>query len=93
VFDVPDNLGFDNVTLLQALNFGGSGKLGKQQTLLRLGVASLLNASSLGGNYPLTTQQVIDAVNAALATSGTQDDRDLANTFQAYITNLPCPIS
>ena len=51
---------------MQALNFsGGNGDVGAARILLRAGVAALLNSAS-GINYPLTTQQVIDQVNAAL---------------------------
>jgi hypothetical protein len=46
----------------------------------------------LGGNYPLTVPQVIDSVNAALATSSAQDDRNLAALLDAY-NYLPCPLN
>ena len=61
VFDIPDSLGLDNVTLLTALQTGGGGV----DALLRQGVAALLN-SALGG-YPLPTFYVIQAVNNSLA--------------------------
>jgi hypothetical protein len=49
------------------LNFTGGNA---QRTLLRSAVAALLNAT-LGG-YPLTTTQVINEVNAALASGNRQ---------------------
>jgi hypothetical protein len=91
VFDVPNALGFDNVTLLDALNFGGKGQYGKQQNLLRAAVAALLNSTNPNVAYPLSTQQIIDAVNAALATPSTQDDRELASTLDGY-NNLGAPL-
>jgi len=70
VFDVPDSLGLDNTTLLQALNFkGGSGTKGAAQNLLRAAVAALLNSAHPGVDYPRTTGEVIAAVNAALASN------------------------
>ena len=47
VFNVPDELGLDNYTLLQALEFkGGSGNIGAAQILLRAAVAALLNEAN-----------------------------------------------
>jgi len=64
-------------TLLDALEFkGGRGEEGAARILLRAGVAALLNASfsenmvpdpAPGGPYPYTVTEVIDQVNAALA--------------------------
>jgi len=70
VFDVPDSLGLDNKTLLQALNFKGGNTLkGAAQNLLRAAVAALLNAAHPDINYPLTTSEIISEVNAALASN------------------------
>lgn len=55
----PSSIG--NLTLLQGLNLGGGGI----NALTRQAVAAYLN--SVNVNYPLTTQQVKDAVNAAYA--------------------------
>ena len=67
VFNVPDGLQLDNVTLLEALSFkGGNGTKGAAQTLLRAAVAALLNSAHPNLNYPRTTASVISAVNAAL---------------------------
>ncbi len=82
VFDVPDSLGLDNKTLLEALNFGGGpGVNGAAQILLRAAVAALLNSTSSTIDYPLTTAQVISQVNTALASL----DR---NTMLALATQL-----
>ena len=68
VFNIPDVLGLDNVSLLDALAFhGGSGVLGGARNLLRQAVGALLNSAHSGVDYPLTTAEVIAAVNAALA--------------------------
>jgi hypothetical protein len=80
-----------NATLLEALNFGGKGQCGKQQTLLRAAVAALLNAAHPNVDYPLNEAQIISLVNAALATSSTQDDRELAATLDGY-NNLGAPL-
>jgi hypothetical protein len=57
-------------TLLQSLQGGGgSGTLGSARTLLRAAVAALLNAAHPNLDYPLSTADVIAAVNAALASN------------------------
>jgi hypothetical protein len=74
VFDVPDSLGMDSTTLLQALNFnGGSGVSGGARILLRAAVASLLNSAHAGVDFPMSTADVISDTNAALASL----DRDM----------------
>jgi hypothetical protein len=93
VFDVPDSLGLDSTTLLEALNFGGGpGVLGGAQILLRAGVAALLNAASPDVDYPLSTAEVISAVNAALASGDRDTMLDLAADLDAD-NNLGCPLS
>jgi subtilisin-like proprotein convertase family protein len=62
-FDVPDSLGLDAVSLQDGLDLGGGGA----HALLRHAVAALLNATQTSVAYPLTARQVIDLVNAALA--------------------------
>jgi hypothetical protein len=92
VFNVPDSLGLDNATLLEALNFGGGpGVLGGAQILLRAGVAALLNAASPDVDYPLSTAEVISAVNAALASGDRDTMLDLAGVLDAN-NNLGCPL-
>ena len=84
MFDVPNSLGLDNRTLLQALNFGGgNGPKGAAQTLLRSAVAALLNAALGSPPYPLTEAQIIADVNAAL--TGTRTTMlALATTLDNY---------
>ena len=92
VFDVPNSLGYDNTTLLQALDFGGgSGVAGASRTLLRAAVAAVLNAYHQDINYPLTETEVINQVNAALATGNRATMLALASTLDGY-NNLGCPI-
>jgi hypothetical protein len=93
VFDVPNSLGYDNTTLVQALEFGGgSGISGGARILLRAAVAALLNSSSPDVDYTMTTAQVIAAVNAALASG----DRNVMITLAGELdadNNLGCPLN
>jgi hypothetical protein len=92
VFDVPDALGLDSVSLHSALSFGGGpGTLGASQILLRASVAALLNSSSSGVDYPLTTAQVIAQVNAALASANRDTILALATDLDDK-NNLGCPL-
>lgn len=74
-----------NRTLLQALQSGGGG----MNNLGRQGVAALLSASHAGVDYPLTPNEVIDAVRTAVLTgtvgaTATQLDN---------LNNLGCPLN
>ena len=93
VFDVPDALGYDSTTLLQALEFGGGkGVSGGARILLRAAVASLLNAAHGGVSFGLSTADVISQVNAALATG----DRDTMISLGGTLDNLNnggCPLN
>ena len=92
VFDVPDSLGLDSVSLHSALSFGGGpGTLGASQILLRASVAALLNSASSGVDYPLTTAQVIAQLNAALATLDRSKILDLATDLDNK-NNGGCPL-
>jgi hypothetical protein len=95
VFDVPDSLGYDNVTLLAALSFdGGSGVSGGARILLRAAVASLLNSASPGVDFSQTTQQVIDATNAALASGSRATMIGLAGTLDDANNGMDgCPLN
>jgi hypothetical protein len=80
-------------TLLEALRFrGGPTVADKAALLLKQAVAALLNATHPDVNYPLTEAQVIDEVNAALASADQhamlelKDELDMGN-------NLGCPLS
>ena len=80
-------------TFSQALDFGGGNTLDeKRQQLLRQAVAALLNASSPGVDYPLTTQQVLNLVNGVLC--GTDKDAiDAVKNRLDRLNNLGCPLS
>ena len=88
VFDVPDSLGLDDKTLLEALNFGGGpGAKGAAQNLFRHAVAALLNARHSLVEYPLTASIIVSRVNTALATdsasamSSLKDELDTLNNL------------
>jgi hypothetical protein len=94
VFTVPSQLSaLAGNTLMQALNFkGGSDLIGGARNLLRISVSSLLNACDPDIAFPMDLQEVIDAVNAALATL----DRTQMGTLQTLLggyNNLGCPIN
>lgn len=80
-------------SLIGALSYqGGTSTNAAARILLRAGVAALLNASSSPSvNYPLTPSQVIDQVNAALATKNRTTMLALATQLDSY-NNLGCPL-
>lgn len=85
------SLGSD--TLHGALSFkGGSTLEGAAGNLLRASVASLLDASHPGVNYPRTPASVISDVNAALASGNRDTMLSLASEIDAD-NNLGCPLN
>jgi hypothetical protein len=63
-----ESVAMGSATQVQALSFqGGDTVAEKAETLLRAAVAAVLNAAHPGVAYAWTEQEVIDAVNAALA--------------------------
>lgn len=93
VFDVPDALGLDDATLLEALSFqGGSDYTGAAEILLRASVSALLNSAHPGVDYPQTTNEVIANVNLALARSDRNIMLKLATKLDKY-NNLGCPLN
>jgi len=85
VFNVPDSLGMDNVTLMQALNFGGGiGVSGAAQNLFRHAVAAILNAAHVNVDYALTTTQIVTQVNTALASNNASIIDTLKTTLDKY---------
>lgn len=93
VFDVPDEYGLDNDTLLEALNYiGGPRQKGAAQILLRAAVAALLNASHPDVDYPRAVSAVIAGVNEALATGNRSTMLILAVQLDAD-NNLGCPLN
>lgn len=73
VFDVPDDLNLDDKTLLEALEEGG----GDVDALLRHAVAALLNSANPDVEFGLTTGQVIEATNEALASGDYESTKDM----------------
>jgi hypothetical protein len=93
VFDVPDSYGLDNRTLLQALSFrGGSSNAAAARILLRAATAALLNSANSDVDYPLTSAEVLAAVNAALASNNRQTMLRLARQLDDY-NNNGCPLN
>jgi hypothetical protein len=89
---VPQGLGFEKVTLLQALNFrGGSNTEGAAEILFRAGLAALLNSARPEVHYRLTTTEVIAAVNTAIASNNRSSMLDLAARLDMY-NNRGCPL-
>lgn len=83
VFDVPDSLGLDDKTLLQALNFGGGpGLTGMAKIMFRQAVAALLNSCSSMIGYPYLPEEVIGYVNAVNWNSRSHMEL-LKDTFEA----------
>jgi hypothetical protein len=73
---------YANVTLLQALSFKGGGL----EALLRQAVAALLNSTNAEVSYPLTADEIIALVNAALVSGdyeSLKDQLDAANNLGA----------
>lgn len=84
---------YDSSTLLEALKFGGgSGVAGAQRNLLRAAVAGLLNAANPDVEYTTSVSDLIDDVNAALASGDRDTILALAGEIDAD-NNLGCPIN
>lgn len=80
-------------TLAGALAFQGGNTLnGASQILLRASVAALLNASNSNIAYPMTTSQIISAVNSALNSGDRTTITNLA-TLLDNANNGGCPLS
>jgi hypothetical protein len=93
VFDIPNRYGLDDRSLLEALSFrGGSTNTAAARILLRAATAGLLNASHSEIEYPLTRTELIDAVNAALASNNRETMLSLASQLDEY-NNEGCPLN
>jgi hypothetical protein len=80
-------------TLLQTLDGGGgSGVDGALKTLLRAATAALLNADNPDVDYTMTSADIIDDVNEAIATGDRATILALAASLDAD-NNLGCPIN
>jgi hypothetical protein len=89
VFNVPDSLGLDNTTFLEALNF--QGNIGPEGRLLRQAVAALLGTVHFDVAYPIGDEAVLIAmVNNAL--SGQTSVEGLKDQLDRW-NNLGCPLS
>ena len=92
VFHLPHSYQLDDHTLLEALSFhGGFSTTAAARILLRAGVAALLNSAHPQLGYPITTDEVIAEVNAALASNDRSTMLGLA-THLEYYNNLGCPL-
>lgn len=76
---------FPGMSLLDVLNNGGGGL----DALGRHAVAALLNSTSAGVDYPLSTAQVISAFQSAYASGNYEAQK---NIFAGY-NELGCPIN
>jgi hypothetical protein len=94
VFDIPDSLGMDDTTLLEALaGGGGPGVSGASKILLRAAVASLLNSAHPDFAYSWTTADIIDEVNAALASNNRSNILNLASELDGQNNLYDCPLN
>ena len=89
--NISDYAPLKNKTLLEALDFPGGDTLReKAQILLRAAVAALLNAAHPDVNYPMSKEDVIAEVDAALASGDPDTIIDLATILDGY-NNLGSP--
>jgi hypothetical protein len=79
--------GDPDLTLLQALNLGGGG----ENALARHAVAALLNAASDEVDFEFTEQEVIDKVQAAIASGDPEEIEDLKDELDRE-NNRGCPL-
>jgi hypothetical protein len=80
--------------MLAALNFGGGSTIQEaDQILLRLAVASLLDASNPSIHFSLTAAQVISETNAALASGNRDTILNLAAQLDTFTNTGGCPLS
>ena len=90
VFPNANLYALDNTTLLQALKFkGGSTLQGSARTLLRAGVAALLNEAHPSVDYPLIAVAI--AVDIALGSQDQSTILALAATLETN-NNLGCTV-
>ena len=90
--DVSDHFSMlADYSLMDALKFGG-GKppVGTAKNLLRISVAALLNAAHPELGYVYTEAEIIDAVNAALASGDAHEMEMLKNDLDGWNNDLPC---
>lgn len=79
-------------SLQKALKYrGGPSIADAAQTLLRAAVAGLLDTAHSGVDYPLTTAELIDKVNTALASGDRGEILYVKDVIDQY-NNLGCPL-
>jgi uncharacterized repeat protein (TIGR01451 family) len=80
VFSVPASAALNSLTLHDALGLGGGGS----SALARAAVAGLLGATHPVVAYPLTAREVVDRVDAALASGNPTMIESLKNLLDGY---------
>ncbi len=84
--------GLDDTTLLDALRFqGGPDVAGATRILLRAAVAALLN-STAGIGFPMSTAEILDAVEIALDSGDRATILDLAARLDELNNTGSCPL-
>jgi hypothetical protein len=85
-FEAAADYGLAGVTMEEALNFKGGKKdlQGAARILIQQAVAALLNTAHHNVRYPLTIDEVIDQVNAALESGDRDSILDLANVLDEH---------
>ncbi|MGE5827380.1 MAG: hypothetical protein ACM30G_03335 [Micromonosporaceae bacterium] len=80
-------------TLLQSLQGGGGPAFcDKVRILIRAAVAAFLNAQHPDIDYPLTVQQILNDVNAAIASGNAKQVTDLASSLDDDNNGI-CPLN
>ena len=91
VFGFTD-YGLHDKTLIEGLELkGGKGVEGAAEILLRIAVASLLNAAHPDVGYTMSTAEVISSVNTALASNDRETMLALKDQLD-FDNNLGCPL-
>ena len=93
VFNVPDQFGYDEMTLLAVLqDGGGTGNAGAGRILLRAATAAILNAAHRDVDYSTTLQYIITQTNTALNSGNKTTMLQLTKTLDKY-NNQNCPFN
>ena len=88
---MPDALGMDTRTFIDALDQpGGPGLEGAARILFRAAVAAYLNAAHPEVDFALSTTEIVNRVNAALASGDRERILALAGELDR-LNNAGCP--
>ena len=91
-FTTKKGVPLNDHTLVEGLSFQGGETLGgAAETLLRAAIAGLLNANHPDGGYAYTTAQIVNGVNAALASYDRATMINLAGDFDTE-NNRGCTV-